>query len=336
VTPGDPEVSVCIPAFNAERWIQAAIRSALQQTHGSLEVVVVDNASTDGTRRRVQELDDARIRLYANSHNLGGCRNFNRSVALSRGRYIKFLCADDLLYPDCIEMMLSVFESDPRVGLVFSPRDIELEDPADPIAIGWKAKHERTYTHFGELHEVNEGEALLATWIGAELRHNWIGEPTNVMLSRDCLRRIGTFNVRVPERTDMDLWARAMLFHSIGFVDRPLARYLIHAESGTSINRDTGRAWLDRLWLLEGLLTYDRARRRHPEIARLRTRAFLATLRDVFLARTTPKKGKLRGIGSYLAFRLRGRRDRSNVFGTIDDQGPPGETVEVEARLVKQ
>jgi glycosyltransferase involved in cell wall biosynthesis len=298
-----------------------------------LEVVVVDNASTDATRRRVQEIDDPRVRLYANSHNLGVCRNFNRSVALSRGRYIKLLCADDVLYPDCVEAMLRVFESDPRVGLVFSPRDIDLEDPNDPGAIAWKAKHEGAHTRFGELDEVNTGEALLSTWIRDEFRGNWIGEPTNVMMSRECLRDIGTFNFRVPERTDMDLWARAMLRHSVGFVDRPLARFLVHAKSGTSIHRGTGRAWLDRLWFLEGLLTYDEVRRRYPEIRRLRTKALLAVLRDVLLARGTPKRGKLKGIRSYLAFRLLGRRDRSKIFGTIDDQGPPGETVEVETRL---
>ena len=73
----------------------------------------------------MHEIDDPRVRLYANSHNLGAARNLNRSLSLARGRYMQFLCADDILYPDCVEAMRRVFDSDPRVGLVFSRRDIE-------------------------------------------------------------------------------------------------------------------------------------------------------------------------------------------------------------------
>ena len=148
-----PEVSVCIPAYEAEGWIEPAVRSALEQTHRDLEVVVVDNDSTDGTVARVSvlALEDPRVRLYANSRNLGVYGNFNRALALSRGRYIKFLCADDVLEPDCVERMLRPFALSPRVGLCFSPRAIDLEDPADAAGARWKAKHERTHERFGEL-----------------------------------------------------------------------------------------------------------------------------------------------------------------------------------------
>ena len=325
----DLEVSVCIPVFNGARWIQHAVGSALEQTYTNLEVVVVDNASTDATLERVHEIDDPRIRLYANSHDLGAYRNFNRSLSLARGRYMQFLCADDILYPDCVEAMRRVFDSDPRVGLVFSRRDIELEDPSDSAAVAWKEKHELTHTRFGELQEVNNGEALLAAWISDQFASNWIGEPTNVMMSRECLRRTGTFPLHMNERGDMDLWARAMLFYRVGFVDRPLARYLVRSGSVTSVNRETGQAWLDKLWLLEGLLAHDGVRQRYPRISALRTKAIVRYTRDVMCGTRAPKRGKLRAIGRYLGFRLRGRHDRSKIHGSIDDQGDPGETVEV-------
>jgi glycosyltransferase involved in cell wall biosynthesis len=324
---------VCIPAFNAERWIERAVRSALEQTYANLEVVVVDNASTDGTRRRVQQIDDPRVYLHFNSHNLGRCRNFNRSFAVSRGCYLKFLCADDVLHPDCVETMLRVFQADPKVGLVFSPRDIELEDRSDAAAVAWKQKHEQTHTRFGQLHEVNDGETLLAAWIRAEFRSNWIGEPTNVMMSRECLRHVGTYNCRLREQTDMELWARAMLFGSVGFVDRPLSTYLVHGESGSRVNRETGQAWLDRLWLLEGLLSHEEMRQRHPEVRRLRTRAFAAALRDALFATRTAKRGRIADLGRYLAFRARSRRGASKLHGSINERGDLGETVELETSL---
>jgi glycosyltransferase involved in cell wall biosynthesis len=291
-------------------------------------VVVVDNASTDATLQHVREIDDPRVRLYANARNLGVYGNFNRALSLARGRYMQFLCADDILYPDCVESMVRVFESDPRVGLCFSPRDIEVEDPDDPAAVTWKEKHERTHTRFGELQAVNSGEALLGRWIGDQLATNWIGEPTNVMMSRECLSDVGTFPLRMHDKGDMELWARAMLSYSVGFVDRPLVRYLVRSGSLATVNRETGQAWLDRLWLLEGLLAQEPARRRFPAISRLQRRTMLRTARDAVLGRRTPEKGKLQGFGRYVAFRL-GRADRSKLHGTIADKGDPGETVEV-------
>jgi glycosyltransferase involved in cell wall biosynthesis len=327
---GGPTVSVCVPVFNAEGFIRRAIESALGQTYPDLEVVVVDNASADATLRRVLEIDDPRVRLFANARNLGVSRNFNRALGLARGRYIQFLCADDVLYPDCVEAMLRVFESDPRVGLVFSPRDIELEDPSDPSAARWKAKHERAHTRFGDLREVNSGEALLETWIGDQFASNWIGEPTNVMMSRECLNRIGTFPIHLHDRGDMDLWARAMLFYSVGFVDRPLVRYLVRSGSLAAWNRETGQAWLDMLWFLEGMLTFDEIRQRYPAILRLRRRTIIRNVRNLLRRTRTPATGKLRGVGRYVGFRLRGRHDRSKLFGTLDDRGDAGETVAVE------
>lgn len=331
---GDPTVSVCVPVFNAEGWVRRAIESALEQTYTNLEVVVVDNASTDATLQRVQEIGDPRVRLYVNARNLGVYRNFNRSLSLARGSYMQFLCADDVLYPDCVEVMLRVFESDPRVGLVFSPRDIELEDPSDASAARWKAKHERAHAGFGDLQEVNSGEALLTAWIRDQFASNWIGEPTNVMMSRECLNRIGTFPVHMHDRGDMDLWARAMLFHSVGFVDRPLVRYLVRTGSLATVNRETGQAWLDMLWFLEGLLTFEGVRRRYPAISRLRTKALMRNARNVLRRMRTPERGKLRAVGRYLGFRVRGRGDRSKLYGTIDDRGDPGETVAAE-RIAK-
>jgi glycosyltransferase involved in cell wall biosynthesis len=329
-TKDGPAVSVCIPVFNGEAWIRHAIESALGQTYSALEVVIVDNASTDATLRRVQEIDDPRVRLYANARNLGIYRNFNRALSLAQGRYMQFLCSDDLLHPDCVASMVGVFESDPRVGLCFSARDIELEDPTDAAAVRWKNKHEHGHAGFGELQAVNSGEAMLETWVRDQLASNWIGEPTNVMMSRSCLRRVGTFPLRMHERGDMDLWARAMLFGSIGFVDRPLTSFRVRPGSLTSVNRETGQAWLDKLWMLEGLLTFDGVRRRHPAIARLRRRTLMRTGRNVLLRKRTPQEGMIGDLGRYLEFRLRRRGGRSKLYGTLDDRGDPGETVEVE------
>jgi glycosyltransferase involved in cell wall biosynthesis len=329
-----PVVSVCIPAFNAERWIRRAVVSALEQSFEELEVVVVDNASTDGTIERVLEIGDPRVRVYSNSTNLGVYRNFNRSIALARGRYVKFLCADDLLYPECVEEMLRPFELDDRVGLVFSPRDIELDDPTNPYAIKWKAKHESTHQRFGALGPVNDGRALLAIWLADQLASNWIGEPSNVMMSRECLGRVGTFPFHHHESGEVDLWVRAMLFHSVGFVDRPLSSFLVRAGSLTSANRESNAEWLDRLWLLEGLMNFEEVRREFRVVRWLRAKAVARAVVDAIRGRRVPEDGKLDALRAYAAHRLRGGRDSSPLYGSADDRGQPGETVEVAPQAV--
>jgi glycosyltransferase involved in cell wall biosynthesis len=325
-----PEVSVCIPAYEAEGWIERAVASALEQTHRELEVVVVDNASSDGTVARVLGIADPRVRLFVNSHNVGVYRNFNRAVALARGRYIKFLCADDVLEPNCVEEMLRPFALSQRVGLCFTPRTIVLEDTADASGGRWKAKHERTHERFGELQELNSGSTLLEPWLADRLADNWIGEPSNVMMSRECLARVGTFPPRMHDKGDMDLWIRAMLDHEVGFVDRPLVRVLVRSDSLGVANRETGRPWLDTVWMFEDILSTDGARR-YPKLRALRRRALARTARNALLRRRVPDRGKLAGARAYTAFRLFGRSDRSRLYGGIDDRVPAGETVEVSA-----
>jgi hypothetical protein len=120
-----------------------------------------------------------------------------------------------------------------------------------------------------------------------------------------------------------------MLFHRVGFVDRALSAFLVRPGSLSSYNRSSGQAWLDRLWFLEGLLTYEEVPRRYPSVSRLRTKALAATARKLWRGRA-PKNGKLAGIGAYLGYRLSARGARERLYGTTADRGVPGETTEVD------
>jgi glycosyltransferase involved in cell wall biosynthesis len=306
------------------------VESALSQTYRSFEVVVVDDASTDGTLERVRELDDPRIRLYSNSRNLGHSGNWNRSMSLARGRLIKFLCADDVLYPDCLEAMVELFTAHPSIGLVFSLRDVEMEVPGDPVAHEWQAKHMHAHEVFGDLDEVNSGPALVRKWIASRFARNAVGEPTNVMVTRECLRRVGTFNLRMRRRADMDLWLRAMFFYDVGFVGRPLARYLIWSGSLTSVIKAGRLGWMDGLWLYEGLLTFEEIRHGWPELRALRRRAARRCIRHALRRALEGDASRLEALRHYVGFRLRGRA-RERLYGSLDDQGPPGETREESA-----
>jgi glycosyltransferase involved in cell wall biosynthesis len=316
-----PKVSVCIPAYNSEGWTSKTMRSVLDQTYEDFELIVVDDASKDGTLDEIRAFDDPRIRLYTNPRNLGHTGNWNRTLNLARGPFIKFLNCDDILYPDCLQAMVDLLDSNPSVGLAFSRRDIELTDPGDPYAVRLKAKHDRGDRHLGDLDEVNPGRLVFTRWVRDGLAGNWVGEPTNVMMRRSCLREIGTFSFHIYQRADMDLWLRAMYFCDVGFVDRPLAKYVVRSGSLTGVNRATRVGWLDNLWLLDGLLTYDEIRQGCSEVRALRRRAAARVSRHALRCIGTGRWRDLRGAREYLGLRLRGGGlSRSKLYGELRDE----------------
>jgi glycosyltransferase involved in cell wall biosynthesis len=108
-----PTCTVAIPVFNRKDMVQRAVASALAQPVSSLDVLVVDNCSTDGTWDALQRLSDPRLRLVRNSHNVGLFGNFNRCLDLATGTYLRFLCSDDTLAAGCLQREISEMESAP-------------------------------------------------------------------------------------------------------------------------------------------------------------------------------------------------------------------------------
>jgi glycosyltransferase involved in cell wall biosynthesis len=248
-----PLVSVCMPAHNAERWIGQAIDSVLGQTYESFELVVSDNASTDRTAEIVRSYRDPRIRLEPTATLIPPVENHNRSVSLSKGAFVKFLHADDFLMATCLDEMVAAAVDDRRVGLVFAPREIVLDDVEDAANLAWSREHRHLNEHFSQLQPRNEGRALFRQILDAGIASNWVGEPSAVLASRDCLSDVGLFNVRLRQIADLDLWLRIMLAYDVCYIPHPLSTYRHHGDSVTALNARLGRDWLDRLWLLESL-----------------------------------------------------------------------------------
>jgi glycosyltransferase involved in cell wall biosynthesis len=258
-----PAVSVAITAYNSGPWVAEAVRSALEQTVGDIEVVVVDDASTDDTYAAAAAVDDSRLRLYRNSTNLGEAANWNRTVSLCRSPLVKLLCSDDVLAADCVEKMSRLF-SHPAVGMAFSRRDI-LGDKSRADSYG--AAHKR----FGELHDVNSGRSMFERYMHTRFDDNWVGEPSNVMLRSDVFGTV-RFDPRVV-RTDMAMWIRTMFHYDVGFVDEELTTYRVRTGSVTDLASDSGSRWLDQLWLYEILLADPAIERVYgAELRRLRRR----------------------------------------------------------------
>jgi glycosyltransferase involved in cell wall biosynthesis len=117
-----PIVSIGLPVYNGERWLDEAIQSILDQTFRDLELIICDNASTDKTQdiceRWVQR--DARVRYYRNASNIGLMPNHNLAFSNARGEFFQWFAYDDRLHPESIEKRITVLRQRPEIVLVYS------------------------------------------------------------------------------------------------------------------------------------------------------------------------------------------------------------------------
>ena len=110
-----PLVSICIPAYNAERFIQDTLESALAQDYPNLEIIVSDDCSSDQTREVVKEYRHRGVDLYCQEKNLGMHANWNAVIRASHGKYAVKLDADDLLEPEYVSSMVAVMENHSKI-----------------------------------------------------------------------------------------------------------------------------------------------------------------------------------------------------------------------------
>jgi len=122
-------VSILVPVCNRETLIEETVQSALNQTYKNIEVIVVDNKSTDNTWKILQKLasQDKRIKIFQNEKNIGPVKNWKRCIDNATGEYGKILWSDDLIAPDFLEKTMPFLQDD-EVGFVFTGTEIFEED----------------------------------------------------------------------------------------------------------------------------------------------------------------------------------------------------------------
>ena len=196
-----PLVSVVIPAYNTARYLPATIRSVLGQSYRSLEVVLVDDGSTDDTPEAVSVFEsDSRFR-YCCQPNGGAARARNRGVTESRGEFVAFLDADDLWLPQKLERQMPLF-ADPTVSIVYSDRsDIDEND--------------RPLTCARLVHYRGSGLA------GQLLVQNFV-PMSSAVIRRHVFEEVGEFDPTLPRSEDLDFWLRVALYFGFDYVDEPL------------------------------------------------------------------------------------------------------------------
>ena len=118
----DKLVSILIPVYNREKYISKTINSALSQTYKNLEIIVVDNASTDATWKIISGIakDNPVVKVYKNEKNIGPVKNWRRCVQEASGDFGKILWSDDLMTPDFVEKSIFAINQSDDIGFVYS------------------------------------------------------------------------------------------------------------------------------------------------------------------------------------------------------------------------
>ncbi len=159
--PLKPRVTIGIPVYNGENFLEQAIVSILGQTFTDFELIISDNASSDETEdiSRSYETQDERIRYVRNAHNLGAAKNFNQLVNLAKGEYFKWAAHDDAYGPELLDRCVSVLDTDDSIILCYSlvqvidERNNFLNNlPAKPY-LTWAKLHKRFFETVCNYHD---------------------------------------------------------------------------------------------------------------------------------------------------------------------------------------
>ncbi|MEJ2601384.1 MAG: glycosyltransferase family 2 protein [Anaerolineales bacterium] len=150
-----PRVSIGLPVFNAEKYLDQAIDSILEQTFTDFELIISDNCSTDRTREicLAYANKDFRIRYFRNEKNLGAAPNFNRVLELSVGEYFKWAACDDIVAPDFLARCIEILDNDSTIVLCYSRAKIidEIGEFVDDYNPGPDTSSKKPHERFRKL-----------------------------------------------------------------------------------------------------------------------------------------------------------------------------------------
>ena len=236
-----PLVSVCLPTFNGEKYLQEALDSLSSQTYPNLELIVSDDASQDKSLELIKNFQQSwkfPVSIHHHTPSTIGA-NWNNCLRHASGKYIKFLFQDDVLYPECIEKLVNAAEQDEQIGIVFCQRDFILEENS-PETQEWVNRFKDLQDADGLFKNSDriKGSAILGSENLLETPMNKIGEPTTVLFPKKVLNEAGYFNEDLVQILDYEFYYRILKKYDVVMVDEALAGFRVHPGQATMVNKD--------------------------------------------------------------------------------------------------
>jgi glycosyltransferase involved in cell wall biosynthesis len=227
-----PLVSICIPTYNNAEMVGDALRSAMAQTYGNLEIVVLDNHSTDATETVVRHEagGDSRVRYVRHQQNVGMAGNFNQAIVRASGELLLILCADDTLEPAAVATLAAALSAESNAVLAASSRRL-VDERLRPL----KVSRLRTRR------ETVKGAALI---LDCFARGNIVGEPSGVLFRRSAALR--GFSEEYNQLLDLEMWFHLLSQGDAVLLPDILANVRRHAQQWSHANLRSGRVLADK------------------------------------------------------------------------------------------
>lgn len=222
-----PAVSVIIPAYNCEAYIAETLDSVLGQTFGDLEVIVVDDGSTDRTPEIVTSCG-APVRLVTQA-NSGVCAARNRGIREAAGQYLCLMDHDDYWFPDKLALQVQEMERQPEVGLVYSTFAFWYPDTNGrfPVPASYRSGPEPS-----GLDEEFSG------WIYHLLLLDCWVLTSSALIRAKVFEKCGIFDESLPYSEDWDLWLRMSREYPFAKLKKTLTLYRQHPRQGNLVERE--------------------------------------------------------------------------------------------------
>ncbi len=233
-----PRVSVVVPVFNRGQYIREAIDSVLAQTFRDLEIIAVDDGSTDGSRAVLDSFGEAiRVIEHPNRANRGQSASINLGLRAARGEFIAILDSDDVWLPEKLAIQLGYLDAHPETGLVYGN--------------GWAIDEtgRRRYPIYGPEHreDSDANRVLLDCYFFL---------PTNSLVRAGIMRKAGFFDESLRAAQDHDMAIRIAEITRLAYVNESIFYYRRHSDSISVKSAD--RRWRN------GFLILNKAAARHP------------------------------------------------------------------------
>lgn len=240
---GRPRVSVVVPCYNYGRFLPACLDSILGQQDVDLDVLVVDDASTDGSGEVAEALaaDDPRVRVHRNETNLGHIASYNLGFSKVTGDYVLLLSADDMLTSGALARATALLEARPSVGFAYGW--------SLPFWSGEPLPPARTRTRSWSVWAGSD-------WVVDRCRRGWnVIRSSDAVIRRSVLAEVGGYREGLPHSADHEWWMRAALVCDVGMVCG--VDQLYYRMHGASMSRTTYESVVFNLYATCG--AYDAA-----------------------------------------------------------------------------
>ncbi|MCG7856221.1 glycosyltransferase [Flavihumibacter sediminis] len=207
-----PLVSVLMTSHNREKYIESAILSVLGSTFENFELIIVDDCSTDKTVEICKKIEkaDSRVKVYINDKNLGDYPNRNKAASYASGKYLKYVDADDLIYPYGLQLLVEMMEANPEAGWGLCSLG-QIKDRPYPILL-------------------NSEEAYIHHYFGPGLFHK---APLSSIMKKELFEKVKGFT---PDRmiSDTLMWHRLAMVSPVLLMQDGIVWYREHDQQESS------------------------------------------------------------------------------------------------------